>query len=86
MWLICRDTAHLKIDYIKECIKKVYDYYHEGKDLSLLLTGKVTLEYKDHINSLIKKGLAVPPKHITDAYAVNSNTNKTVDFILRNLK
>lgn len=67
-------------------LKKVYNYYHAGKDLSLLLTGKVTLEYKDYIDSLIKKGLAVPPKHITDAYAVNNNTNKTVDFILKNLK
>jgi len=67
-------------------LKKVYDYYHEGKDLSLLLAGKVSLEYADEIKSLIKKGLAVPAKHITDAYAQNSNTNKTVDFILRSLK
>ncbi len=67
-------------------LKKVYDYYHEGKDLSLLLTGKVTLEYAYEVKVLIAKGLAVPAKHITDAYAVNSNTNKTVDFILRNLK
>ncbi len=67
-------------------LKKVYDYYHEKKDLSLLLTGKVTLEYADTIQSLIQKGLAVPSKHITDAYAKNSNTNKTVDFILKSLK
>ncbi len=67
-------------------LKKVYDYYHSGKDLSLLLTGKVSLEYVDDIESLIKKGLAVPAKHITDAYAENKNTNKKVDFILRSLK
>ncbi|WP_034045231.1 flavohemoglobin expression-modulating QEGLA motif protein [Wocania ichthyoenteri] len=67
-------------------LKKIYDYYHASKDLSLLLTGKVSLEYADEIESLIKKGLAVPAKHITDAYAKNSNTNKTVDFILKNLK
>ncbi|GAA4898171.1 flavohemoglobin expression-modulating QEGLA motif protein [Flaviramulus aquimarinus] len=67
-------------------LKKVYDYYHDGKDLSLLLTGKVTLEYVDDIKSLIKKGLAVPAKHITDSYAENKNTNKKVDFILRSLK
>ncbi|TYA78667.1 flavohemoglobin expression-modulating QEGLA motif protein [Seonamhaeicola marinus] len=67
-------------------LKKVYDYYQQGKDLSLLLTGKVTLEYADDIENLISKGLALPSKHITDAYTVNSNTNKTVDFILRNLK
>lgn len=67
-------------------LKKVYDYYHSGKDLSLLLTGKVTLEYADAIESLIKKGYAVPSKHITDAFAENKNTNKKVDFILRSLK
>ncbi|MFD1162343.1 flavohemoglobin expression-modulating QEGLA motif protein [Hwangdonia seohaensis] len=67
-------------------LKKVYDYYHANKNLSLLLTGKVSLEYADDIESLIEKGLAVPAKHITDAYAENSNTNKTVDFILKNLK
>ncbi|WP_298533846.1 tyrosine/phenylalanine carboxypeptidase domain-containing protein [uncultured Algibacter sp.] len=67
-------------------LKKVYDYYQEGKDLSLLLTGKVTLEYAGEIHALIKKGLAVPAKHITDAYAENKNTNRKVDFILRSLK
>ncbi|MEC3907929.1 tyrosine/phenylalanine carboxypeptidase domain-containing protein [Tamlana sp. 2201CG12-4] len=67
-------------------LKKVYDYYHAGKDLSLLLTGKVTLEYANEIESLINKGLAVPAKHITDAYIENNNTNTTVDFILRSLK
>lgn len=67
-------------------LKKVYDYYHSGKDLSLLLTGKVTLEYADAIQSLIKKGFAVPSKHITDAFTENKNTNKKVDFILRSLK
>ncbi|WP_303317815.1 tyrosine/phenylalanine carboxypeptidase domain-containing protein [Flavivirga abyssicola] len=67
-------------------LKKIYNYYQEGKNLSLLLTGKVTLEYANEIEVLIKKGLAVPAKHITDSYAVNNNTNKKVDFILRSLK
>ena len=67
-------------------LKKVYDYYHSGKDLSLLLTGKVSIEYVQEIESLIQKGLAVPSKHITDSYAENKNTNKKVDFILKSLK
>lgn len=67
-------------------LKKVYDYYHSGEDLSLLLTGKVSLEYTNEIELLINTGLAVPAKHITDAYAENNNSNKTVDFILRSLK
>ena len=67
-------------------LKKVYDYYKQGNDLNLLLTGKVSLEYADEIQSLMNKSLAVPAKHITDSYAENKNTNKTVAFILSNLK
>lgn len=67
-------------------LKKIYNYYTEGKDLSNLLTGKVTLEFSDDIEYLIKEGYAVPSKFITDSYAVNNNTNKTINFILDNLK
>lgn len=67
-------------------LKKVYDYYHNQKDMSLLLTGKVSLEYVNNIENLITKGLAVNSKHITDAFAENKNTNKTIDFILSSLK
>ncbi len=67
-------------------LKKVYDYYKQGNNLNLLLTGKVSLDYVNEIQSLIDKGLAVPAKHITDSYSENKNTNKTVDFILSSLK
>ncbi len=67
-------------------LKKVYDYYKEGKDLSLLLTGKVSLEYTSTIEDMIKKGYAVKAKHTTQAFLKNSNTNKTIDFILSSLK
>jgi uncharacterized protein (TIGR02421 family) len=67
-------------------LKKIYDRYREGKDLDPLLTGKVSLEYIDEIKSLTDKGLAAAPKFITDAYSENSNQDKTVDFILNNLK
>ena len=67
-------------------LKKIFNYYQEGKDLRLLLTGKVSLEYVDTIEDLIDEGLAVNSKHLTDSFAENKNTNKTVDFILRNLK
>ncbi|WKK64602.1 flavohemoglobin expression-modulating QEGLA motif protein [Lutimonas zeaxanthinifaciens] len=66
-------------------LKKVYDYYKSGQDLSLLLTGKVTLEYLPEIKLLIDRGLAVDPVYRTEAYSENKNTNKTVDFILNNL-
>ena len=67
-------------------LKKVYDYYHQQKDMSLLLTGKVSLEYVDTIKDLIASGFAVNSKHITDSFAENKNSNKTVDFILSSLK
>lgn len=67
-------------------LKKVYDYYCSGKDLSPLLTGKVSLEFLDHINYLIKNKYAVASKHYTDAFHENNNKNKTIDFILKSLK
>ncbi len=67
-------------------LKKIYSAYQEGKDLSLLLTGKVSLEYLQDIEHLISKGLAVKPKFITDSFAENKNKNTTIDFILGSLK
>ncbi|MGB0879131.1 MAG: flavohemoglobin expression-modulating QEGLA motif protein [Polaribacter sp.] len=67
-------------------LKKVYDYYKQGKDLGLLLTGKVSLEFVEDIQYMIENNYAVHPKHYTDSYHKNKNTNKTVDFILENLK
>jgi uncharacterized protein (TIGR02421 family) len=67
-------------------LKKIFDYYKSGKDLSLLLTGKVSLEQLDIIEYLISKEYAVASKYITDSFAENNNTNETVDFILKNLK
>ncbi len=67
-------------------LKKIYDHYNKGLDLSPLLSGKVTLEYLDEINALMQKGLAVTSKHYTGAYLKNENHNETVDFILENLK
>lgn len=67
-------------------LKKIYNYHKNDKDLSLLLTGKVSLEYVDDIQYMIDNGYAVKPKHFTDSYLKNKNTSKTVDFILESLK
>jgi len=67
-------------------LKKIYDYHQQGRDLSLLLTGKVSLEFVDDIQYMINQKHAINSKHITDSYSENKNNNKTVDFILRNLK
>lgn len=66
-------------------LKKVYRYYKTGNSLDNLLTGKVSLSYENEISYLIANGYAVPPKYITDAFAKNDNTDKTVAFILGNL-
>jgi len=67
-------------------LKKVYDYYRQHKDLNLLLTGKVSLEYIQQIENMIQKGYALNAKHSTKAFAKNNNINKTIDFILDSLK
>ena len=67
-------------------LKKVYNYHKNGGDLSTLLTGKVTLEYKETIDYLVENGYAISSKHITDSYAENSNENSVIAFILENLK
>lgn len=67
-------------------LKKIYNYYKSGKDMKPLLRGKIALDYLENIDSLVENGYAVDSKHITDSYMRNDNTNKTVDFILENLK
>lgn len=68
-------------------LKKIYDYYKSGNDLNLLLLGKTTLENTSIIQKWQLEGLAT--KNITHhnvAFNNNNNTNKTIDFILENLK
>ncbi|MEW7292003.1 flavohemoglobin expression-modulating QEGLA motif protein [Aquimarina sp. 2304DJ70-9] len=67
-------------------LKKIYDYYYAGLDMNPLLTGKVTLENKESIVNLQQLGLANKSKHMTDSFTQNLNSNKKLDFILRNLK
>ncbi|MFD0861968.1 flavohemoglobin expression-modulating QEGLA motif protein [Sungkyunkwania multivorans] len=67
-------------------LKKVYDYFHAGKDLGVLLTGKTTLSYAETIKKLQKLGLSKTSTYFTSAFVENNNQNKTLDFILQNLK
>lgn len=67
-------------------LKKIYDYYSSGKDLGVLLTGKVAMEDDILIKNLQKKGLAVENKFFTDAFQENKNTNEKLVFLLSNLK
>jgi uncharacterized protein (TIGR02421 family) len=67
-------------------INKVYNYAKNGGDLDVLLTGKVTLDYKDTIEKLQHLGLAIPSQYYTDSYLSNNNSNTNLDFILKSLK
>ena len=67
-------------------LRNVYRYAKKGKDLGILLTGKVSMEYIPTIVKMQKLGLALAPKYYTDAYISNDNKNQNLDFILKSLK
>lgn len=67
-------------------LQKVYNYAQEGKDLDVLLTGKVNMDYIPTIQHMQELGLALTSKYYTDSYQSNSNSNKNLDFILKSLK
>ena len=67
-------------------LKKVFDYYSEGKDLNPLLSGKVALEDASLVEELQEEGLAVKNAHFPESFLENRNTNEKLDFLLSNLK
>lgn len=67
-------------------LKKIYDYYKQHQDLSILLSGKVSLEFQSSIEHMMDVGLVHKPVHLTHSYNNNYNSNKTIDFILENLR
>lgn len=67
-------------------LRKIYKRYLNEEPMDALLTGKVTLEYEDIIRKLHYLGLAQNITHRNHSYTQNLNTNKTLDFILNNLK
>lgn len=67
-------------------LRKIYKRYLKEDSMDCLLTGKVTLDFEDNIKYLQHLGLARSITHKNLAYSQNLNTNKTLDFILNNLK
>jgi hypothetical protein len=67
-------------------LKKVYDYHAAGKNMGILLTGKVSIENADLIKDLQDKGLAEKNKFYTHSFHENKNTNDKLEFLLSNLK
>ena len=67
-------------------LKKVYTYYKDGHSLDNMLSGKVCLAQEEMITKWQKEGLAYEITFKNHAFASNDNSNKTLDFILQNLK
>lgn len=67
-------------------LKRVYDYYSGGKDMNLLLTGKVSIDDISIIEKLQDLGLAEKNKYYTHSFKKNNNTNDKLEFLLSNLK
>ncbi|MFS4468240.1 flavohemoglobin expression-modulating QEGLA motif protein [Maribacter sp. 2210JD10-5] len=67
-------------------LRKIYKRYLKEESMEVLLSGKVSLDYEHAISKLNKLGLVQKNGHTNLAYQQNLNTNKTLDFILNNLK
>jgi uncharacterized protein (TIGR02421 family) len=67
-------------------LRKIYKRYRKEESMDTLLMGKVSLDHEDAILQLYKLGLAQKNSYFNMAYDQNLNTNKTLDFILNNLK
>jgi uncharacterized protein (TIGR02421 family) len=67
-------------------LRKIYKRYQKEESMDVLLTGKVSLDYEETIQYLKSLGLSQPIAHKSYSYDQKLNTNKTLDFILNNLK
>jgi len=67
-------------------LKKIYKMYLNEDSMDILLTGKVAIDYLDTIKYMQDLGLAKGIVHQNNAFSKKLNTNKTLDFILNNLK
>ena len=67
-------------------LRKIYKRYLKEESMDNLLTGKVALEHEETIKYLLGLGLAQPIAHKSYSFDQKLNTNKTLDFILNNLK
>lgn len=67
-------------------LRKIYKRYQREESLDILLSGKVALEDEETIKYLRTLGLAHSITHKSLSFSQKLNTNKTLDFILNNLK
>lgn len=67
-------------------LKQVYDAFYKKEKLEPLMAGKVSFEHAPIVTKWQEEGLATKNRYHNFAFAANNNANKTLDFILQNLK
>jgi uncharacterized protein (TIGR02421 family) len=67
-------------------LKKIYDVYKSGADLTPVLLGKCSLEYQSKVEVIKSLGLVTPAAYHSKSFDQCLNTDKTVKFVLENLK
>ncbi len=67
-------------------LKKVYDRYKSGTDLTPVLLGKCSLEYESKVEEIRGLGLITPAAYRSQSFNQCLNTDQTVEFVLENLK
>ncbi len=67
-------------------LQKIYQRYKLGNDMEPLLLGKCSLEYEPVVEHLQKLGLVKQLTYPCKSFVVNHNSNKSVEWILENLK
>jgi uncharacterized protein (TIGR02421 family) len=67
-------------------LKKIYDVYKNDEDMTNLLLGKCSLEYQSKIEAITQLGLIAPAAFHSKSFDQCLNTDKTVEFVLQNLK
>lgn len=67
-------------------LRNIYNYAKSNKDLGILLSGKVCMNYVSTIQTMKNKGLAIEPRYFTDAYESHGNKDINLEFILKGLK
>ena len=67
-------------------LKQVYDAFYKKEKFEPLMAGKVSFEHAPIVTKWQEEGLATKNRYHNFAFAANNNANRTLDFILQNLK
>lgn len=67
-------------------LREIYKRHRREEPMEVLFTGKVALEDEETINYLKTLGLVLPIVHHSRSFDQNLNTDKSLEFILDNLK